>query len=242
MVCLMHDPETNGSHHHSIAFGKTIWLVLKKDLQLELRTRVRFTSVFSFLLLALFLFSFAAGADTPLLSKFAAGFVWLALLFSSTLNLTESFRLEFETAALEGLRLQGLSTPAIFFGKALGNTLFLYAMGLLLLPLSVALFDYHIHGSWALGACILLLGTGAISAPGTLYAALTGQARGRDVLLPLLLFPILVPALLASVKAMHLLFHGDPAEQMDLWMMLLALFNLLYWPLCSMLFKNIVEP
>jgi heme exporter protein B len=88
---------------------------------------------------------------------------------------------------------------------------------------------------------VILLGTAALSAPGTLYAAMTSQARARQTLLPLLLFPLVVPVLLASVKASSLLITGDPMGQMGSWAILLACFNAIYWSVCGLLFGRVVE-
>ena len=88
---------------------------------------------------------------------------------------------------------------------------------------------------------MILLGAGGLSAPGTLYAAMTAQARARQALLPLLLFPLVVPALLSAVKSTGLVLHGDPMGQLGAWVALLATFDLVYWTLCGVLFARVVE-
>jgi heme exporter protein B len=216
-------------------------VLLAKDLLIEWRTRARLNALIFFALATLLLFSFALGPDTKLLARNAGGYLWLALLFSSVLALGESFRVEQENLTLDGLRLAPADARAIFLSKAVGNTLLLVALGLLLVPVMVAL--YGVQVSMGLGplAATVLLGCMAISAPGTVYSAIASNARARDVLLPLLLFPLIIPALLAAAKATALVLQGDPMEQLGSWYGLLLGFNLIYWGLGFVLFPRVVE-
>jgi heme exporter protein B len=220
---------------------KATWLVFSKDLRVERRTQARAASLGLFALSALLMFSFAVGPDARLMAQQAGGYLWLALLFSSTLGLTESMRQERENSALEGLRLLPLDARAIFLGKAAGNALFLWALGCVLIPLVVALYDPPLRGGILPLLGVLGLGCLAISAPGTLYAAIASQARSRDALLPLLLLPLLVPALLSAVKATALTLQGDPMGELPSWLGLLTGFNLIYWSLGFVLFPRVVE-
>jgi heme exporter protein B len=217
------------------------WLVLRKDVLLEWRTRARINALVFFALATLLMFAFALGPDTSLLRKNAAGYLWLGILFASVLSLGESFRVETENFALDGLRLIPTDSRAIFLGKALGNTLMLFLLSLIVLPACVALFDVHFQSSVGSLFGILLLGAAGISAPGTVYAAIAANARARDVLLPLLLFPVLIPGLLSSVKATALVLEGDPMMQMGSWVSLLVAFNILYWGLGFALFPRVIE-
>lgn len=215
--------------------------VIEKDVRLEWRARTRLNAVLCFAVLTLFLFSFAVGPQQLLLSRLAPGFLWLALLLSSVLSLGESMRQDTDDDALEGQLLLGVDPMALYLGKALVNTGFLWALGVVLVPVAIALYDAPVRlGLWPLiGA--LGLGAGAISAPGTLYAALATYAKARDVLLPLLLFPVLIPGLLAAVKATSVIMLGDPMDECFGWMALLAAFNILYWSLCTISFGRIVD-
>lgn len=217
------------------------WILLRKDLLIEWRTRARLNALIFFALATLLLFSFALGPDTKLLQRSAGGYLWLGILFSSVLALGESFRVETENATLDGLRLVPTPARAVFVGKALGNTVLLFALGWLLLPVMVALYAVElVMPAWQFGL-VLLLGCLSISAPGTIYSAIANNARARDVLLPLLLFPLVVPALLAAVKATTLVLQGDPMDQLDSWLVLLAAFDVIYWGLGFVLFPKVVE-
>jgi heme exporter protein B len=217
------------------------WILFRKDLLIEWRTKARLNALVFFAFATLLLFSFALGPDTRLLQRNAGGYLWLAILFSSILALGESFRIEAENASLDGIRLAPADARAVFLGKALGNTALLFGLGWLLIPVMVALYDVTIAmETWRLGL-VLLLGCLAISAPGTIYSAIANNARARDVLLPLLLFPLVVPALLAATKATTLVLQGDPMDQLGSWLGLLTGFDVIYWSLGFLLFPKVIE-
>jgi heme exporter protein B len=225
----------------AISLPRAVGVLLAKDLLIEWRTRARLNALLFFALATLLLFSFAVGPDTRLLARNAGGYLWLALLFASVLALGESFRVEQENLTLDGLRLAPADARAIFLSKALGNALLLVALGVVLVPVMVALYGVQLAlGPGAL-AGTLVLGCMAISAPGTVYSAIASNARARDVLLPLLLFPLIIPALLAAAKATQLVLQGDPMEQLESWFGLLTGFNLIYWGLGFALFPRVIE-
>lgn len=216
-------------------------LVARKDLTLQWRTRARFVSVLAFGVTTLLLFSFAAGSDSAALKENAAGYLWLALLLSSTLSLAESFRVEVQNGAMEGIRLLPTPPAAIFYGKALANLVVLASLGLVLLVPMVVLYDVTAKMGVPLLMGVVLLGAAGLVAPGTAYAALSARARSSDVLLPLLLFPLIVPALIASVRATDLVLSGDPMLQLGSWSGLLVAFNAIYWSLGGLLYGHLVE-
>lgn len=213
---------------------------LRKELLLQWRSRAQFLAVFVFGAASLLLFSFAIGPNAEALRLYAAGFLWLGLLLSSTLTLAETFHAEMENRAFEGLLLIPVDARVLYYGKAIANWIQLTLLGVALVPVMVVLYD---AGTLRLGTLLLiiLLGTAGLSAPGTLYSAMTSQARSRGTLLPLLLFPLIVPALLASVKATSLVIIGDPMGQAASWIKLLAAFDAIYWSLCGLLFGRVVE-
>jgi heme exporter protein B len=216
-------------------------MVLRKEMVLLWHGRGRLASVLSFAATVLLLFSFAAGPDSKLLSRQAPGYIWLALLLASTLSLGESLRVEIDDQALLGLRLLPVDPRALFLGKALGNAALLVALLIALVPLAFLLYGIDPAGPlWALPAS-LLLGVLGLAAPGTLYAAMASQSRGRDVLLPMLLLPLVVPVLLGGVKASSLALHGDPMGQAPSWLALLLCFDVIYWAIGVVLFERVVE-
>ena len=218
------------------SFGAALF----KDLLLQWRGRAQIVAIFAFGAAALLLFSFAIGPDSLALRQHSAGFLWLALLLASTLSLAESFEREVEEQALEGLLLLPAGPRGLYYGKAIANWAQLALLGAALVPVMVVLYD---AGTPRLASLlgVILLGTAGLSAPGTLYAAMTAQARARQTLLPLLLFPLVVPVLLAAVKATSLLILGDPMGQVRPWVTLLVAFDLIHWSLCGLLFDRVVE-
>lgn len=213
---------------------------VQKDLLLSWRNRAQASAVVIFGATTLLLFSFAVGPNSTALRQNAGGFLWVALLLSSTLALAESFRTEIEQRALEGLLLLPVGARSLYYGKALANWGQLLLVGIGLIPVMIILYD---PGSARILELIgvLALGTAGLSAPGTIYAAMASQARAQQVLLPLLLFPLVVPVLLAAVKASSLLLLGDPMGQAGSWVGLLVAFNGVFWPLCGLLFGQVVE-
>lgn len=211
-----------------------------KDLLLSWRTRAQASAVVIFGATTLLLLSFAVGPNSVALRQNAGGFLWVALLLSSTLALAESFRTETEQRALEGLLLLPVGARSLYYGKAISNWLQLLLVGVGLIPVMIVLYDPG-SGNLLPLVGVLALGTAALSAPGTLYAAMSSQARAQQVLLPLLLFPLVVPVLLAAVKASSLLLLGDPMGQVGSWVLLLVAFNGVFWPLCGLLFGQVVE-
>lgn len=214
--------------------------VLRKELLLHWRTRAQFAAIFVFGASALLLFSFAVGPDSAALRQHAAGFLWLGLLLASTLTLAESFQNEMENRALEAMLLLPVRPAVLFYGKAISNWVQLTLLGIGLVPLMVVLYDAGTERIPALLG-IILLGTAGLSAPGTLYAAMTAQSRARQTLLPLLLFPLVVPVLLAATRASSLLVTGDPMGQVRSWATLLACFCAIHWSLCGLFFGRVVE-
>ncbi|HEX9985041.1 MAG TPA: heme exporter protein CcmB [Thermoanaerobaculia bacterium] len=213
---------------------------LRTELLLQWRTKAQLLAVFVFGAASLLLFSFAIGPNAVALRTFSGGFLWLALLLSSTLTLSESFHGEMENRALEGLLLLPVNPRVLYYAKAIANWLQLIALGVMLVPVMVVLYDAGTREVLKL-LLVIILGTAGLSAPGTLYAAMTAQVRAKQTLLPLLLFPLIVPALLASVKATSLVILGDPMGQARSWIILLAAFDLIYWSLCGLLYARVVE-
>ena len=136
---------------------KSAWTILAKDLLIEWRTRSRLNALIFFAISTLLIFAFALGPNTVLLRQNASAYLWLGVLFASVLSLGESFRIEAENSAMEGLRQVPTSPRAIFLGKAIGNTLLLFALSVVMLPVTVAIYDVTIVGeTWKLVTVFLL--------------------------------------------------------------------------------------
>jgi len=220
---------------------KGIANIVWKDLLIEWRTRSRTVALLSFAYTLLLLFSFAIGPDAAALRHHAGAYLWLGLLLSSTLLLDRSMRIEVEAGALAKLLLLPVEPSQIFYGKAVANTLQLWLVGAFSVPLVFVVCDAGLTESVGWLALTIILGSAGLAAPGTLYTAMLARLSGKQLLLPLMLFPLVVPVVVAAVKATSLTMLGDPMNQLGSWLTLLACFNLVYWSLCGTLFKRVVE-
>jgi heme exporter protein B len=214
--------------------------VLAKDVLVELRSPTRVSGLFFYGLALLLLVAFASNT-TDIMRKQAGGILWIGMLLASTRSFDQSFGAEFEEGAMEGLMLWPVHPVALYYGKAISNSLVLAVVAAALVPLVIALYDVSIRGDIAALGLTLLLGCTALAAPGTLLALITAQARGASVLLPLLLFPTVVPAVLAASRATTLIVEGDPMGQTSAWLWVLAAINLLHWSVSGMLFAKALE-
>jgi len=217
-----------------------ICAVLRKELLTEWRQRSRVSGILFFALALTLMMAFATPSPA-VLKRMAGGMLWLGLVLASTRSLDQSFTVEHEHGAMEGLVLWPVPPAAIYYGKALANTLVLLLVSLLLTPLLLAVYNTGIEGPIPKYLGFLLFGCAALSAPATLLGQITVQARGSSVLLPLLLFPLVVPVIMAAGKGTSLVLEGDPIHQSDSWLMLLVAFNAVHWSLSGLLFSRIVE-
>jgi len=221
--------------------GQT-WAILGKEMLVSWKGRARVLSVALFGVVTLLLFYFAAGPDTEMARKGAPAFLVLALLMTSTLALTESIRTETEDGALETLLLLPIDPAALFLAKALSTTLLLCFLAPILVPLALALFGSALSGKSALLLAVLwFLAAAALAAPGTLYSAMTARTTGQDVLLPVMLFPLVVPVIIASVKAMGLVLLGDAMDSLNSWLAVLGVFDLVYWSIGTIFAGYVLE-
>lgn len=217
-----------------------IFAVLHKELLVEWRQRSRVSGVFFFALAIVLMVGFASPSEAMLRAQ-AGGTLWVGMLLASTRALDQSYAVDMEHGAIEGMVLWPVDPRAIFYGKALANTILLAFVAVAITPLLLAIYDAPLNGDITHLFGFIVLGTAAIAAPGTLYGLITAQARGSSVLLPLLLFPLIVPALLAAARGTTLAFEGDPMLQGSSWLGLLGAFNVVHWTLSGVLYARIVE-
>ena len=211
-----------------------------KDLLSERRSQANFNAVLFLALLMLLLFGFALGPDASALRAAAGGVLWLAVLFSGVLAFNRSYQLELDNDALEALLLYPGERWPIFAGKVLANLAFVLLVELIVVPLAAVL--YHVPLGRALPglALVLFLGTVGFVTLGTFYAALASRSRAREVLLPLLLFPMLVPVLIAAAKATAALVGGDALGEAGAWLRLLVVFDAIFVVASLLVFDEVI--
>ena len=218
---------------------RMVWQVFRKDLQVEWRGRQGLPVMLVFALLIVFLFNFALQLTPGLQAGLAAGLLWVSLAFASTLGLNRSVSLERENNTLDGLLLAPADRSAIFFGKTLSNLTFTFLVALVLLPVFSLFYQQNMLNPGLV--LIVLLGLGAYTSLGTLLGALSIQTRTRDVLLPVLLYPLALPVLIAAVEASRGVLAGQPLAELQSWIMLLIACNILFLAAGLMLFDTILE-
>jgi heme exporter protein B len=212
-----------------------------KDLTTERRSKANFNAVLFLAALMLLMFGFALGPDTGALRVAAAGIVWLTILFSGNLAFHRSYQVELEGGALETLLLYPGARSSIFLGKLLANLVFVLLVLLALVPIAIILYDIRVGASAALLFVVIFLGTFGFVTLGTFYASMASRSRAREVILPLLLFPMLVPVLVASVEATTALLAGDPMGEAGRWIRLLVAFDVIFLGASILAFGAVIE-
>jgi heme exporter protein B len=222
------------------SYWRAVAGIIRKDLRLEMRTREAVISMgfFSILVTALFGFALDARRADPAL---APGMLWIAFSFAGVLGLGRSFAREREDSCLILLILCPVDRSAVYLAKTAVNLLLLLVVEALTLPVFAVLLRIDLLPALGPLLIILLLGTLGFASAGTLLAALAGQVRARDLLLPLILYPLWIPLLLAAVRAMTIVLDGLPLSAASGWLRLMGLYNLVFLVLGFVLFEHVVE-
>jgi heme exporter protein B len=217
------------------------WAILWKDILIELRTKQSFSAMIFFAALVLFLFGFAIGPDTATLSRLGGGLLWIAIAFTGMLSLGRTFQSEEVAGGLDGLRMYPGEVRSIYLGKLLANFTFLLVLEAFLVPVAVVLLQLEPWEHFPVFLGIMLLGTFGFSVIGTFYASLTQHLRARELMLPLLLFPALIPVFLGAVNATSLALAGDPLGRIGGWIRLLISFDVIFFVVCVWIFPTVLE-
>ncbi len=222
-------------------FLRVAWLVMRKDLTVEVRSReIIYTTIF-FAVACVLVFAFALVREGRPLEDAAAGIMWISVAFAGTLALGRTFERERHSETLRALMLAPASRPAIYVGKLLGIVLLLVVVEAVLVPLVGLLFHAPIGNRPLELAGLLVLGTIGFSAVGTLFAAMLVRARSRDVMLPVLLYPITIPVIIAGVRGTAALFEAPPETDVaQMWMALLAFFDIVFVTLSLWTFEPLM--
>jgi len=215
--------------------------IARKDLTTELRGKAGFNAVVSLGVTILVLLGLALGPDAEALRNAAVGAVWLATLFSAVLAFNRSFQVELESGALESLLQYPGPRWTIYAGKLLGNLIFVTLMVAIVVAVGVVLFGVRIPDTWPTLLGILALGIVGLVVLGTFYASMASRSRAREVLLPLLLFPMLVPLLLAAATASKALLGADLMHEASAWIRLLAAYDLVFLIATFLAFEHVIE-
>ncbi len=231
--------ERNESRQPAGNFFKAVSAVIWKDLQAEFRSRELFSAMLVFSLLIILIFNFALELDIKTRQSVTSGVLWATFAFAGTLGLNRSMAIEKDRGCLDGLLLAPVDRSAIYFGKMISNLAFMLTVEVIILPVYSVLYNVNLFQPGLL--MVILLGSIGYSGVGTLLAAMSVQTRTRDILLPILLFPVIIPVLLAAVKASSGFLEGVEISEIILPINLLIVYDIIFISLAFMFFEYIVE-
>jgi heme exporter protein CcmB len=222
-------------------FLRVAWVVMRKDLTVEMRSReIIYTTVF-FAASCVLVFAFALVREGRPLEDASAGILWISIAFAGTLALGRTFERERHTETLRALMLAPSDRPAIHVGKLLGILVLMAIVEAVLVPMIGLLFHAPVFARPVWLSALLAAGTIGFASVGTLFAAMLVRARSRDVLLPVLLYPITIPVIIAGVRGTVAIFQATPDEPMArFWAALLVFFDAVFVTLSLWTFEPLM--
>jgi heme exporter protein CcmB len=222
-------------------FLQTAWLVTRKDLLIEVRSREIFYTTIFFARSCVLVFAFGFVREGRAVEDAAAGILWIAIAFSGTLALGRAFERERQSETLRALLMAPVDRPALYVGKLVGVLMLLMAVEVIVVPLVALMFQAPLFAYPFLMIGLLLSGTIGFAAVGTLFAAMLVRARSRDVLLPVLLYPITVPVIIAGVRGTAALIAAEPNVAMaQAWLSMLVFFDVVFITLALWTFEPLM--
>ena len=219
---------------------RKVLAIVGKDIAAEMRTKEMSSSMLVFSLLIILIFNFAFDLRADNLRTLAPGVLWVAIAFAGMLGLSRSFILELDRGVLEGLLLAPVDRSAIYFGKMIGNVLFISVVEIVVLPVFVILFNLS-GAVLPLLVGVVILGTIGLASVGTLFSAMAVHTRAREVLLPIMLFPVVVPVMLSAVRLTAGILDETPFTEISHWLALLVAFDVIFVAASFILFDFVVE-
>ena len=221
------------------AFLRSVGAIVWKDLSAELRSRELLSAMLVFALLVILIFNFALELDSTTRRIASPGILWATFAFAGTLGLNRSMAVEKDRGCLDGLLLAPMDRSVIYFGKMISNLAFMLIVEVIVLPVYSVLYSTNLFNLGLIG--VILLGSIGYVAVGTLLSSMAVQTRTRDVMLPILLFPVVLPVLIAAVKASGTFLQGNPVAEAMPYINLLIVYNVIFIAVSFMVFDFIVE-
>jgi len=210
-----------------------------KDIILEFRTKEIITSALVFALIVVVIFNFAFQPGANMTELIAPGILWIAYTFAGVLGLNHIFSLEKENSRFEGLMLCPVDRVAIYWGKLLGSFTFMLAIAFIITPIFLVLFNLPLFLPRLV--LIIILAVIGFAAVGTLFSALAMNIRARDIMLPILFLPIVVPVLISGVKATSMVLAGRPWGDIFMWLQVLLAFDIIFLVVATLVFEFVIE-
>lgn len=220
-------------------YFKSVFAITWKDLSSELRSRELISAMLVFSLLVILIYYFTLELDIKNRNAITAGALWVTFAFAGTLGLNRSMAIEKDRGCLDGLLLAPVDRSVIFFGKALSNFSFMLIVEAIVIPIYAVMYNVNLFIPGFL--LVTLLGSIGYISVGTLISAMSVQTRTRDVLLPILLFPVVIPILVAAVKASNGYLQSLAWSEISPWINVLLVYNLVFIAISFMVFDQVVE-
>ncbi len=218
-----------------------VWAHLEKDLRIEWRSWQALTSMLFYALLVVVLFSIAFDPTADVSRQISGGVLCVATMFASVSLLNQAWTREIRHQVMDALRMTPSDGAALFLAKVLANFLFVCIVQVVLGPIFFIFYNLHPLGDTWLLLLVIPLGTWALVANGTFFAAISLRSRNRDLLLPLILFPIFLPALLAMVLSVKTILTGDGSDPHLLWIKMLAGYDIIFMTVSLLLFDTVLQ-
>ncbi len=222
-----------------MTFWRKALAITWKDALSEARTREIVSSVLVFTILVIVIFNFAFGGSSDTMTLVAPGILWVTFAFAGVLSLTRSFVPEKEEGCLEGMMVAPVGRDVIYVGKMLGSLLFMVVIEAIALPIFVFLFNLNVLSLELV--VVTLLTTVGFVAVGTLFSALAVNTRAREMVLPILFFPIVTPILIAAVSSSQLLLAGESWSAISPWLQIIVAFDVIFLVVSFLTFGFVVE-
>jgi len=220
-------------------FKKVIVLFLK-DLKIEFRTKEALNSMFVFGLLVIIVFNFAFDLTRIETLEIASGILWIAFTFSGILGLNRSFSFEKENSAIEGIILAPVDRSAIYLGKLMSNFFLMLLFEIVLLPFFIIFFNLRIFSDLPVLFLVMILGTLGFVTVGTIFSAVSANTRMREIMLPVLLFPVSVPVIIGAVESTSFILLGNNQELLWAWIQRLIGIDVIYFVASFLLFEYVI--
>jgi heme exporter protein B len=220
---------------------KNIIAILYKDILIELRTKELLSAMFTFAILLLVIFNFAFSLSTEVIKFAAPAILWVSFTFAGVLGLSRSFAIEKEGNSIMGLLLAPVDRSVLFFGKMIGNFIFVFIVELIILPLFSLFFNFSFTDVLLPLLLVIILGTIGFVSVGTLFSAVALNTKLREVLVPILLFPIVIPVIVSSVKLTGSIIEGEPMLFNDSALQILISFDMIFIAICAVTFEYVLE-
>ncbi len=216
-----------------------VWAIVWKDILTEFRTRETVVSVLVFATLIVVIFNFAFDSEENSIGLIAPGVLWVALIFAGVLSLNRTFAIEKETGCIEGLMLCPVSRDILYWGKMIASFLLMLTIEIFVTPMFLILYDLPLFVPELI--LIIVLTTLGFVSVGTLFSALAMNIRARDIMLPVLFFPVVVPIIISAVEATQVALDGKPFSDMSSWLQIIGAFDAIFLVVSAFTFQYVIE-